>query len=269
MAGSTFNPRRRSAQVDVAWPLALASVLLVSALSPAAAQASDDVIRIAVIDDLSGPTHARGDQVRPLFEDYAKKANANGGIRIGQKSYKVELLMYDAAGAPEKAAVAMEKALQKDRVAVAVCPHFACVSPAERAKTPLILTPGKSAGLSNSETNTFLIWAPSSSDFAQQTNLAIKTLDEALTHTAEPTREKITASLRDVKIASDFGEVQFDKRGNNTGKAVYPFRPDTAGCSDSCARNSCPSNCGQRPCSKSGENQCCSICGMPRPNGHD
>jgi ABC-type branched-subunit amino acid transport system substrate-binding protein len=117
MVGSTFNPPRRSAQIDLAWPLALALALFVSALSLAHAQASDDVIRIAVIEDLSGPTRARGDQVRPLFEDFAKVTNANGGIRVGQKSYKIELIVYDTEGKEPNAAAAMEKAAQADRVA--------------------------------------------------------------------------------------------------------------------------------------------------------
>jgi ABC-type branched-subunit amino acid transport system substrate-binding protein len=268
MAGSIFNPQVRSAQIDLAQFLALVLALLISALPLVAAKASDDVIRLAVIDDLTGPTSARGDKVRPLFENYAKATNAKGGITVGQKSYKIEVLIYDAAGSPPKAAAAMVEAVQKDRVALAVCPHLACVEPAERAKTPLIFTPGKSNGLSHNETNTFLIWVPSPSDFVQQSNLAIKTLHEALTHATEPTPEKITAALRDVKIASDFGEVRFDKVGNNIGKAAYRFRPDTAGCSNSCGKT-CPSNCGQVTCDKSGDNQCCSIRGMPRPNGHD
>jgi ABC-type branched-subunit amino acid transport system substrate-binding protein len=268
MATPTFTSQHQGTQIKVDWSIGLVLTLFISALLLIAAQARDNVIRIAVVDDFSGLNHVRGDRVSLLFDNYATEANAKGGIKVGHDLYKIELIKYDAGSDPGRAAAKMQEAVQRDQAAVAVCSHLSCVQAAEQTKTPLILTAAKSARLSHGETNTFLIWTPSPGDFELQANLAIKTLHEALTHAAEPTPEKITTALRDVDFSSGLGRVHFDKSGNNLGTAAYPFRPDTAGCTNSCG-SSCPSNCGQTPCTKSGGNECCSICGMPRPEGND
>jgi ABC-type branched-subunit amino acid transport system substrate-binding protein len=263
MATPIFTSRHQGTQIKVAWSSGLALILSISALLLVAAQASDNITRIAIIDDFSGPSRKRGDQLRHLFDDYAKATNEKGGISVGHELYKIELIVRDTGGSRSAAAAKMNEAVLKDNAAVAVCSYISCAQAAEQTKTPLILTAAGSTHLSHGETNTFLIWAPSTDDFERQTNLAIKTLHEALAHAAEPTPEKITAALRDLKFTSDLGEVHFGN--NNLGKAVYPFRPNTYGCGDSCG-SSCPSNCGQTSCTKSDGNKCCSICGMPRPN---
>ena len=162
------------------------------------------------------------------------------------------------------AALKMTTASVVDRAIVAVCSYPICAQRAEQTKTPLILT-AASVVLSNGESSTFLIRAPSPEDFLKQTGLAIKTLHEALVRVAEPTPEKLTATLGRLDFVSELGAVRFDKSGNNVGQVAYPFRPDAAGCTSSCG-STCPSNCGQTSCTKSGGNECCSICGMPRPN---
>ena len=268
MATSTFASQHQGTQTKVAWSVGLVLTLCILASLLIAAQARDNVIRIAVVDDFSGRNRARGDRVSLLFDNYATEANAKGGIKVGRELYKIELITYDAASDPGRAAAKMQEAALKDQAAVAICSHLSCVQRAEETKTPLILTAAKSARLSHGETNTFLIWTPSPDDFELQANLAIKTLDEALTHAAEPTREKITTALRDLDFSTGLGRVHFDKSGNNLGTAVYSFRPDAAGCTNSCG-SSCPSNCGQTPCTQSSGNLCCSICGMPRPEGND
>ena len=43
-----------------------------------------NIIRIAIIDDFSGPNGSVGERVAALFEDYAKTTNAKGEYPLGQ-----------------------------------------------------------------------------------------------------------------------------------------------------------------------------------------
>src|SRR5260370_1179889 len=190
-----------------------------AACAPASAQ-SDDVIKIAVIDALSGPSADRGKQVTDLYKRYIEATNAAGGISIGQRKYKIEGRFEDSEGNPMKAANAAAKAIAHDAVAV-ICPDPGCIGPAERTKTPLILTFG-GWSLSEKVSNTFLINAPSRDDFETQTKLAIKTLHQALTQSQQPTSEKIADARRKVEIRDSLGAVRFDKSGNNAGCVSYP-----------------------------------------------
>ncbi len=228
------------------------------------AQPSDNVIQVALIYDFSGVHKDQSNQVRALFENSFNATNTRGGLVVGSKTYKIQVVVYDTESRPDVAAVKMRSAVEHDKVNVAVCSNYACAQPAEETKTPLILT-GTSAGLSHGESNTFLIKAPGPEALVKQSGLALKTLNEALVGADELTPEKITASLRKLNFAIDLGAVHFDKAGNNVGLVAYPFNPGASGCTSSCG-TTCPSNCGSTSCSKSGGNECCSICGMPRPN---
>ncbi len=228
------------------------------------AQPSDNVIQVALIYDFSGVHKDQSNQVRrALFENSFNATNIRGLV-VGSKTYKIQVVVYDTESRPDVAAVRMRSAVEHDKVNVAVCSDYACAQPAEETKTPLILT-GTSAGLSHGESNTFLIKAPGPEALVKQSGLALETLNRALVRADGFTPEKITVSLRKLDFAGDLGAVRFDKAGNNVGLVAYPFNPGASGCTSSCG-STCPSNCGNNSCSKSNGNECCSICGMPRPN---
>jgi ABC-type branched-subunit amino acid transport system substrate-binding protein len=238
--------------------------LLFLPLLPTVAQPSDNIIRVALIEDFSGARQERGNQVRALFDNYARTTNNGGGLAVGPRTYEIQLITYDAGSKVDMAAVQMARAAEFDKATVVVCSYYVCASKAEETKTPLILT-ASSVVLSKGNSNTFLIRAPSQDDSIKQAGLAVKALHQALVRSVEPTSEKITATLRRLDFSSELGSVRFDESGNNVGLVAYPFRPDAAGCTSSCG-STCPSNCGQTSCTKTGGNECCSICGMPRPN---
>lgn len=233
-------------------------------ISPASAQSSDDKIKIGLIEDLS--FGERGQKVVQAFKDSLKSTWPNGTVNVGTKTYNLEIITYDAAGKEDVAATKARQAIDIDRVIILFSPHIACMDIANRSKVPLILTSTKSSlRLDKQDAATFFIWAPSVEDSGKQIGLAVKTFNEAIKHTSEPTSEKLISALRAVQVTSELDQIRFDKFGYNEGKAAYPFRPDAAGCTSSCG-STCPSNCGSTACTKSGANQCCSICGMPRPN---
>ena len=246
--------------------LALLAASLVIATATTNAQA-DDIIKIAVIDDLSGPFADRGKRVTDLFKEYFTATNNAGGVSIGQRKYKIEGFFRDSQGHPANAAAAARQVTESDKVAVVICSNLGCVTPAEETKTPLILTYG-GWSLSGKESSTFLINAPTRDDFETQVKLAIQTLHQALTRSYQPTPDKIMDALRKVDITDSLGAVRFDKSGNNAGRVSYPFRKISGinqSCSKSCAAT-CPKDCGQTTCSKDGNDQCCNVCGMPRPS---
>jgi ABC-type branched-subunit amino acid transport system substrate-binding protein len=244
----------------------LAFALLASFVTAVTANAQGaDVIKVAVVDDLSGPYADRGKLVTDMYKKYIEDTNAAGGISVGQRKYKIEGRFEDSAGNPKNAAAATEKAISNDAVVV-LCPDLGCMGPAERTKTPLILTFG-GWSISQKVSSTFLINAPTRDDFEMQAKLAIKTLHTALSKSQQPTPENITDALRKVDITDSLGAVHFDKSGNNAGRVTYPFRKISGinqSCSKSCA-STCPKDCGQTACSKDGTDQCCNVCGMPRP----
>ena len=262
MATSSLTSPLFGRKIKVWSVIGIALISIVSALLPSVAQPTDNIIKIALVEDLSGAFREHGVRLNAVFEDYAKTTNKNGGIRVGGKSYLIQLITYDAGGQEKQAYVSMERATQRDKVTVAVCPYAICARLAEETKTPLILTQS-SRNLSKDQPTTFLVRAPTPDNFAD--SLIIKTLDEALKQASEPTPAKIAEAFRSLRIESSLGEVRFDKSGNNVGLVAFPFRPDAAGCTNSCAKD-CPSNCGKNKCSKSDGNECCSICGRPQPN---
>ena len=258
---SLTSPRLRR-KIKARLVVGIALISLASALPPLQAQPADNILRIGLVEDLSGATKEGGSRVRALFENYAQTTNARGGIDVGKRSYKIQVIVYDAGGSPMKAHESMRRATESDKVVVAVCPYITCMHVAEETKTPLILTES-SRNLSKEQPTTFLVRAPTPDNFAD--SLIIKTLDEALKQASEPTSARVAEALRSLKIEGALGEVRFDKSGNNVGLVAFPFRPDGAGCTNSCAKD-CPSNCGKNKCSKSDGNECCSICGRPQPN---
>lgn len=89
-------------------------------------------------------------------------------------------------------------------------------------------------------------------------------LNQALAKANQPIPEKIWDALREANVTDGIGSVHFDKSGNNAGRVTYPFRQLT-GINESGCTKTCPSDCGKTTCGKDGDNQCCNICGMPRP----
>jgi hypothetical protein len=249
----------------------LVSILLLSGpiLSTADAQSSDK-ISIAVLADLSGVRAERGQRIQDLYMRYFRRLNAEGGVSIGTSRYLINPIFLDTQSSPSPAVAVenMERAIYREDAAVVICSQLSCVQRAEALKRPLILT-ASGVALNGTHSNTFLINSPSPDDYEKQTDLAIKTLGEALARSVRPTSEFIAVALRSLNFTVGTDAVRFDEAGNNVGRVTFPIRPtsrpDAAACTSACA-TTCPSACGETACEKTGNNLCCNVCGMPRPN---
>jgi ABC-type branched-subunit amino acid transport system substrate-binding protein len=245
----------------------LCALSLMTLLGSFSASAQRDAITIAIILDLSGSLAERSAAAFKLYDKYIADIGQRGGVSIGSSKYPVKFLTLDAGSSPALASTKALEAIQRDKADLVICSYLSCVSHAETGRIPLILT-ASATTLTGEHPNTFLIGAPSYEDHEKQATLAIRTLDTALTKSAQPNSESIAAALRSLNLTIGADSVRFNKNGNLAGKVSFPVRassrPDAAGCTGSCARD-CPSNCGQTTCTKQGDNMCCNICGMP-PN---
>jgi ABC-type branched-subunit amino acid transport system substrate-binding protein len=238
------------------------------ALTSQATLAQQNVIRIAVIEPLSGPFAERGRQSLAVYERHIREINEGGGLAVGPTRYSVELIVRDSQSKPDVAFAALTEEIVRNGVIAAICDNIACRRVAEEYKTPTILkVPSTQLPQTGRENYGFLINAPSSEDFLIQAELAIVALRRGIATSPQPTSEDITRTLRNLDTEINLGRIKFDASGNNVGLVPYRFRPtsrpDGAGCTNSCGKT-CPTNCGQTACETHDSSLCCSVCGRPR-----
>ncbi len=92
----------------------LAAVALVaSAGTPVLAQ---DVVRVGAPLPLTGPLSPEGVKQKEGYDLWAEAANAKGGIKVGGKSYKVEIVYVDYASNTPRAVQTAERLISEDKV---------------------------------------------------------------------------------------------------------------------------------------------------------
>ncbi|MHB1128066.1 MAG: ABC transporter substrate-binding protein [Bacillota bacterium] len=74
------------------------------------------VLKIGSAQPFSGGLSAYGEAIRPGMEIYADLINQDGGLKIGNDTYKVELYFADTQGTPEGDANAANSLINKDNV---------------------------------------------------------------------------------------------------------------------------------------------------------
>jgi branched-chain amino acid transport system substrate-binding protein len=80
------------------------------------ATAPSKVIKIGVPMALTGPASAWGQAIKPQMEVYAELINEDGGIKIGNEYYKVQLFFGDDKYTAEGASSAAQKLVYSDKV---------------------------------------------------------------------------------------------------------------------------------------------------------
>ena len=128
--------------------LVLAGVAVLG-FGPAAAQ---DVIKIGAIGSLSGGGTAWGLAIKRGAEIAVDEANAAGGVKVGDKTYKVELVMYDDQYTGQGGKNAAERLVHQDKVKYIIGP----IGSGPVVSTIAVSTPEKVLVLSNGYTPTIL-----------------------------------------------------------------------------------------------------------------
>jgi len=100
----------------------LATILSIIGLALAGC-GGPSVIKIGVIAEITGSIPAVGTSCRNAATLAAEEINSSGGISVGAKKYKVELIIKDSAGKPEQAAAMAKELIDKDKVVAIVGPN--------------------------------------------------------------------------------------------------------------------------------------------------
>lgn len=80
-------------------------------------------LRIGLIAELTGESSAVGISCRNAAELAVREINSGGGLVIGSRKYKVELLVADSGGQAEASAAAARKLIDSDKVVAIVGPN--------------------------------------------------------------------------------------------------------------------------------------------------
>ncbi len=107
------------------------------------AEAERDYFKVGVITSLSGASVYGGNVTRRGYDLWAETVNAQGGIEIGDKQYKVEMVYADAASDPATGADAVERMVTTDEVDFLFGPYTSGVTLGvapilEKYKVPMI-----------------------------------------------------------------------------------------------------------------------------------
>lgn len=137
------------------------ALLLVST----AALAADTIVFGAAI-SITGKTAKEGGYTRDGYQAAIDKINEMGGIKVGGKTYKLELKYYDDETKPERTAQLIEKLINEDKVNLILGPYGSSptgtAAPlAEKYKIPMVEANGSAEAIfAKGYKYTFMILSP-------------------------------------------------------------------------------------------------------------
>ena len=99
------------------------AVILAAAALLGSAAARAESVRIGVIAELTGDMPAVGASCRNAAEMAVKEVNAAGGLEVGGKKLKVELVVEDNGGKADQSAAAAQKLITQDEVVAIIGPN--------------------------------------------------------------------------------------------------------------------------------------------------
>ncbi len=107
--------KKRFRLLAVVLSFSLAIMLSLAGCSKKKEAATGDVFKVGLTSMLSTPM---GIEIDNWFHLFAKLINDNGGWKIGDKTYQLELVSYDHGGDPTKHRAALEKLIFEDKVKI-------------------------------------------------------------------------------------------------------------------------------------------------------
>jgi len=148
--------------------LALAIVLMLLAACGGAGggAASSDTITFGAAISITGKTAKEGEYTRDGYQFYEDTINQQGGIKVGDKTYKVKIVFYDDESKSERTAQLYEKLINEDKVNFLLGPYGSgptgTAAPiAEKYKLPMIEANGAAESIfSKGYKYTFAVLSP-------------------------------------------------------------------------------------------------------------
>jgi branched-chain amino acid transport system substrate-binding protein len=119
---------------------------------PAAAKIVGDKVIIGSAISLTGKYSTAGIHTKNGYDLAVKKINEAGGVKIGGKSYKLELKYYDDESTPLRTAQLTERLIQQDGIKLMLGPYSSATTTAmapivEKYKVPLVEAEGAARSL--------------------------------------------------------------------------------------------------------------------------
>jgi branched-chain amino acid transport system substrate-binding protein len=96
--------------------LGLAATMLLATATFGAPARAQDVVRVGAPLPLTGPLSPEGVKQKQGYDLWADTANAKGGIKVGGKTYKVEIVYVDYASNTPRAVQSAERLITEDKV---------------------------------------------------------------------------------------------------------------------------------------------------------
>ena len=132
-----------SGRATVGRQLCCAVTFLVLSLGFGLSTHAKDVIRFGAALSLTGSKATEGRLVKDGYDFYVKHVNERGGIEIGDKMYKVEIVYYDDESNPNTAVKLTEKLIVEDGIKFLLGPYssgatFPASSVAEKYQVPMV-----------------------------------------------------------------------------------------------------------------------------------
>jgi branched-chain amino acid transport system substrate-binding protein len=122
---------------DVTWMKACAvakhAVLLVGVTVSLGGARAEDMLKIGVAISQSGTFVREGQFLLEGYELWAEKANAAGGLKVGDKTYKVQLVSYDDESQAQTSAKLTERLISNDKVRFLFGPYSSGIANATAA----------------------------------------------------------------------------------------------------------------------------------------
>ena len=148
----------------------LAASLLLAACGIASSDSSggagDETIVFGATLAITGKTAKEGEYARDGYQIFMETINQRGGIRVGDKTYKVKLKYYNDESQPARAAELYEKLINEDNVHFLLGPYGsaptdAAAAIAEKYKLPMVAAHGSAGSIySKGYTYVFNIQTP-------------------------------------------------------------------------------------------------------------
>ena len=145
---------------------ALAAGLLATAALTAPARANDGTIVFGAALAATGSTAREGELTKEGYDFWKDYVNSHGGMKVGGKTYKVDIKYYDDESKPQTAALLVEKLVNEDHVNFILGPYGSAntataAAVAERLKVPMVEGNGAAASIfSQGYRYTFGVLAP-------------------------------------------------------------------------------------------------------------
>jgi branched-chain amino acid transport system substrate-binding protein len=119
------------------------SLLVAGALGFAIPAQAQDVITFGASLSQTGGMATEGRLVKEGYDFYVKKINEKGGIKVGDKTYKVAIKYYDDASTAATSVQLYEKLINEDGIKLLLGPYssgitFAAAAVAEKYQVPMI-----------------------------------------------------------------------------------------------------------------------------------